>query len=164
VIGIVAKYADINNIKVDIVTTDKDLLQLVTNNVKVHLSIKGVSIMDEYTMENFSEKFNGLTPSQIIDFKALAGDSSDNIEGIRGIGDKGAIKLLLEYKTFENIVSNVNNLTLGLKTKIMDNLETGRLSYSLATIITETDIEINFENMMIKTPDQAALIDFLDER
>ena len=102
-----ATKANFDEIKV--VSGDKDLLQLVRNNVHVTLTKKGITDLDDYTKENFYEKM-GFKPSQVPDYKGLVGDSSDNLPGIKGIGEKTALKLLSEYNTLENIFSISNNI------------------------------------------------------
>ena len=90
--------------EITVLSGDKDLLQLVEGNIKVSLTIKGISELETYTEENFYDLM-GFYPSQLVDYKALIGDSSDNLPGITGVGPKTAIKLLKEYGTIENIIN-----------------------------------------------------------
>ena len=88
-----------------ILTSDRDLLQLIDDTTHVLLMKKGLSAMDLMDVENFKEKYN-LMPKQIIDLKGIMGDSSDNIPGVAGIGEKGATKLLVQYGSLENVYEN----------------------------------------------------------
>src|SRR5690606_9256848 len=97
-----AKDAGFDTVKV--ITGDKDLLQLVEGNSVVGITRKGVWELEEFNQDNFFEKM-GFLPNQVPDYKGLVGDSSDNLPGIKGVGEKTAIKLLSEYKTLENIFS-----------------------------------------------------------
>ena len=107
-IASVARLAEKENFdEIKIVTGDKDLLQLVRGNIKVFITKKGYSLLDEYNEENFYEKMN-IYPHQVPDYKGLVGDASDNLSGVKGVGDKTAIKLLSQFKSLENIISNVS--------------------------------------------------------
>ena len=118
-------YDDFEEIR--IITGDRDLLQLVNNKVKVCLTKKGIGELEEYNQENFFEK-TGLHPSQIIDYKGLVGDASDNLPGIKGIGEKTALKLLSAYGDFDEIVHNLEKIGGKTATLIKENVETGLLS------------------------------------
>ena len=107
--------------EVEVISGDKDLLQLVGGNVKVFLTKKGLTDLDEYNESNFFEKLD-FTPTQLIDYKGLVGDSSDNLPGIPGIGPKTATKLLKEYHTLENIIDNATNIKGKTGTLILENL------------------------------------------
>lgn len=161
IIGILAKKFSSENKIVNIITSDKDLLQLVDENTTVFISKTGVSKMVEYNYQNFSSLFYGLNPSQVIDLKGIMGDSSDNLIGIKGIGEKGAIKLLLKYKNLENVYENKDELSNSIKVKIMDNYEMGKLCKEIATIITRGNIDIDFTSLKRKDFDQKKLIAFL---
>ena len=160
IIGILSKKYSREGIEVDIVTSDKDLLQLVDNNVNVYISKTGVSDMEEYTINNFSEKFFGLNPSQVIDLKGVMGDASDNLAGIKGIGEKGAVKLLNEFGTLENIIEHKDSFSPSIKTKIEEGFEMGILCKEIATIITDYDLEIDFNSTLVKPPRWQELIAF----
>ena len=109
VIGSFSRIMNLNNIPVDIYTSDRDMLQLVTPLTTVRM-LKNGGIFDDFTYENFSQKFMGLTPEQITDYKGIAGDSSDNLPGVVGIGPKTAATLLREFKHLENIYENLDKL------------------------------------------------------
>ncbi len=139
-IGTVASLAD-NFQEVHIITGDHDMLQLVSDKVKVVFHKKGPSpfvIYDQKAL--FAEK--QLSPAQIIDLKALTGDSSDNYPGVKGIGEKSAVKLLQEFKSIEGILDNLDQLTKGLRTKIENDLDMLHLCRDLATI--RQDVPVTF--------------------
>ncbi|BDV02568.1 MAG: hypothetical protein HPAVJP_4570 [Candidatus Hepatoplasma vulgare] len=152
IIGIYAEAAKKQNYFVDIVTSDYDLLQLVDENVSVHLSKVGVTNMDDYTNENFYEKFNGLSPIQIPDLKGLMGDSSDNLSGIHGIGEKTAIDLLNKYYSIERIFDNVEELKGKTKEKILNGKKRGLKSKELAKIKLKGEIKPEFNSLLPKKP------------
>ena len=121
---------------------DRDLLQLIDENTSVWLTKKGISDIEEININNIVEKFE-LTAPQIIDFKALSGDASDNIPGVKGIGEKTAKSLLHEYTTLENIYNNIDNLKGSTKQKLLDNKDMAFLSKQLATIETNAELKIS---------------------
>lgn len=163
IIGTLSKKFSNQGIQVEIITSDKDLLQLVGEKINVHISKVGISDMLVFTKENFKELFLGLEPEQVTDLKGLMGDSSDNLPGIKGIGEKGAIKLLLEYKNIEGVFENVSNLNEVLKNKINDGKEMGILCKSIATIIRDAEINLEFEDIFISEIEKNKLIEFLRE-
>lgn len=141
IIGILAKKYQAKY-KVDIYTSDKDLLQLVDHSIDVCISKTGVSVIDKFTINNFGDKVFGLKPCQITDLKGIMGDSSDNLKGIHGIGEKGAVKLLLKYGTFEEMIINYEEKeTPSLVNKINLGKEIGLISKKIATIITDGDLK-----------------------
>lgn len=121
-----------------IYSRDKDLLQLVSNDTAIIFKDNKTKNYELITQENFEDIYE-IKPSQIPDFKGLAGDSSDNLHGIRGIGEKTAIKLINKYGSFENIIQNVNELTPSLSLKIKNDLESGIMCKKLAIINTHVD-------------------------
>lgn len=125
--------------EVYILTGDQDILQLVELNVSVALMRKGIGNYEVYNESNFVDKF-GLQPDQIVDLKGLMGDASDNIPGVRGIGEKTAMNLLTEYKTIDNILENIDSLTKGVQNNLKRDLEMLHLSRELATIKCDMDL------------------------
>ncbi len=163
IIGILA-HKNKKDSHVKIISTDKDLLQLVDYNVDVYLSKSGVSIMEEYNMMNFADKFLGLRPNQIPDLKGIMGDSSDNLKGISGIGESGAVKLLKQFESLENIIENVDKLTPAMQKKIAEGKEMGILSKHLATIIKENEFDVDWEEIKNLSTKYLELEQFLTEK
>ena len=133
-----------------IISSDKDLLQLITKTVNIKL-LKSKDYI-RYTEESFKEEW-GINPINIIDLKALMGDSSDNIKGVAGIGEKTALKLLHEYKTLDGIYENIEKIKGSTQVKLEMGKEDAYESYELATIYKEVPMEINIENLEYKQPD-----------
>lgn len=127
-----------------ILSGDRDLLQLIDDDTKVWLTKKGVSELDKVDEERLNELF-GLKPYQIIELKALMGDTSDNIPGVKGVGEKTAINLLSQYLDLPNIYANIDNITGKLKEKLETDKEMAFVSRQLATINTSCDIDIDFD-------------------
>lgn len=132
-----------------IISSDKDLLQLVTKTVNIKL-LKSKDYI-RYTEESFKEEW-GIDPINIIDLKALMGDSSDNIKGVKGIGEKGALKLLHEYKTLDGIYENIDKIKGATQAKLIEGKEDAYESYELATIYKEVPMEININDLEYKEP------------
>jgi len=164
IIGTLAQQVDKKQFDVTIVTGDRDLTQLTTDHVKVAITLKGVSDLEDYTPEHLAQKYDGLRPEQIIDMKGLAGDKSDNIPGVTKIGEKTAIKLLKEYDSVEGIYENISGMK---KSKMKENLvkekETALLSKKLATINTQAPIEIKVEDLKYEGADLDKLVPFYKE-
>src|SRR5690625_3174129 len=147
IIGTLAKHGQEEDWDVKIISGDQDLLQLVSDKVTVDLTKKGVSEVESYTPKMLLEKME-LTPEQIIDLKALMGDSSDNIPGVPGVGIKTATKLLKQYETLENLYKNIDEITAKkLKENLTTYEEDAWMSRDLATINTESPIEIKLEDL-----------------
>lgn len=151
------KYPDYNTV---IFSSDHDLLQLVDDTTSVLLMKKGISDMDVMTPEKMKEDM-GITPLQIIDMKALMGDSSDNIPGIKGIGQKTAVKLLNEYGTVENVLAHEDDLKGALQKKIREGHDSAMLSKTLATIRRDVDLDISIDECAFH-PDYPSLIRFFE--
>ena len=150
IIGSYAKIAEKAGLEVIIVSGDKDLTQLASDNITVYYTKRGVTEIDYYTPEFINEKY-GLTPQQIIDMKGLMGDKSDNIPGIPGVGEKTAIKLLTEYETVENVLENIDNISgKKLKERLTEGKEDAVLSKKLATIFTDVPVDNKIEDLTFK--------------
>lgn len=143
-IGTIAKKYS-SEMTIQILTGDHDSLQLVSENIQPIIMKKGMSNYEVYTLEKLLEE-KGLTPTQFIDLKGLMGDASDNYPGVKGIGEKTAIKLLKEYETIEGILENRANLSKGVRTKIEAELEMLHLSRKLAEIHCEVPVDINLSD------------------
>lgn len=137
-----------NHGQVSILTGDQDILQLLDDNIEVILMKKGFGNYAVYNSTVFYEE-KGITPLQMVDLKALAGDSSDNYPGVRGIGEKTAIKLLQQFQTIEGILENLESLTKGQRAKIQEDLEMLHLSRKLAKIHCEVPISCSLEEASI---------------
>ncbi|SDP58296.1 5'-3' exonuclease [Halobacillus aidingensis] len=139
--------------QVFLLTGDQDLLQLLQPNVNVVLLKKGYGNYAEYHEGSFTDE-KGITPQQMIDLKALMGDTSDNYPGVKGIGEKTALKLLLKYGSIEGILENIEELTKGQRTKIEDSLDMLHLSRKLAAIHCEADVDCSLEEALFYIDDE----------
>ena len=139
--GTVAKLAEKEGYQVTIYTSDRDFLQLVDNNITVNIIRKGMSDIVAMTPEVVKETY-GFEPLQIIDYQGLRGDASDNLPGIKGVGEKTAVKLIQEYGSFDNIIAHASEIKGKLGEAIVADQETGRLSRDLAII--KTDVPLPF--------------------
>jgi DNA polymerase-1 len=162
---LVAAYANLLNTsdnEVFVVSGDKDLLQLAKGNIKVCLTKKGITELDEYTESNFKEKM-GFESYQVPDYKGLVGDTSDNLPGIKGIGEKTAIKLLDQYKTLENIISNVNELKGKVQSCVLEHQNVGLKCKMLATLKSDFEVPYSLEEINKINPNYKELIDFFKQ-
>ena len=159
VIGSFSRIMNLNNIPVDIYTSDRDMLQLVTPLTTVRM-LKNGGIFDDFTYENFSQKFMGLTPEQITDYKGIAGDSSDNLPGVVGIGPKTAAALLKEFKHLENIYDNIDKLSSAKQKEKFINCKQQAIDCKeLATIFCNLFEEVDANMFIIKPIDKEYLIE-----
>ena len=131
---------------VAIVTGDRDALQLASDRTTVYLTQKGISSMSEMTPKAVEEKY-GITPSQVIDMKALMGDTADNIPGVPGIGEKTALKLLTQYKTLDNLYAHVDEIKGAQGKKLAAGKDMAYLSYKPAAIKRDVPMETTLEEM-----------------
>lgn len=145
-----------------LITSDKDYLQLIDENIKVILTKKGVTNIEEMDLKSMEEEY-GLTPAQFVDLKALMGDSSDNIPGVAGVGEKTGLKLLHEYKSLDNIYDNIDNIKGKLKEKLITDKMQAYMSQTLSRIVTDIPIEFNIEEYRIQDPDLQKLSDLYDD-
>ena len=149
IIGTIAKLAQKEGFEVDIFTGDRDYLQLVDDNILVYLTKKGISEIKLMNTESILEEYD-LSPKQLIDVKALQGDSSDNIPGVKGVGEKTALKLIQEYGNLENLYENIDNLKGKLKENLVNEKDKAYLSRYLGEIFLRVPIERNIEDFEIK--------------
>lgn len=151
IIGTLATQAENEKeLKTLILTGDKDSFQLVSPHVNVIVPIKGMSETATFDPAGVAAKM-GLRPDQIVDYKALRGDASDNIPGVKGIGEKQAVELLQKYETLDNLYQHLDELKPGQRTKLQDNKETAYLSQKMATIIRDMPIKLDLEACHIHT-------------
>lgn len=145
-----------------LVSGDKDLLQLINDNTTVWLTQKGISNVLKVNRDVLKQEFN-LRPEQVIDLKAIMGDSSDNIPGVAGIGKVGANKLIDEYDNLDNIYQNIDKITGSTQKKLIENKEMAYLSYKLATIKLDVDIDCRLEDFEYKFPFDKQAYDLMKE-
>jgi DNA polymerase I len=161
-IGTLAVQAEEQGIHSCIVTGDMDTAQLVTEKVVVYAMHKGFKEPIVYDRNKVIERY-GLQPDQVIDMKALQGDSSDNIKGVAGIGPKTAQTLLQKYKTLENIYTNLDEITGSAHTKLTKDKESAFLSQKLATIVTNVPITLDLKACETHDYDEEALTKIFQE-
>lgn len=143
-----------------IISSDKDLLQLITDEVEVKLLKTSGSI--RMTREEFINTY-GIEPKRMVDLKALMGDTSDNIPGVKGIGEKTAISLLKEYGTLENLYNNIDSVKGKVKEKLEQDKDNAFMSYDIATIYKEVPIDTDFEKIRYKGYDPLKYIEILED-
>ena len=141
ILGTISKIAEKEGVSALIVTGDRDALQLISDTTNVMLTKKGITETVLYDKERLMEDY-GLTPAHMIDLKALMGDSSDNIPGIKGIGEKTAKSLLEKYGSLENVLENASNEKGALQKKLIDGADSARMSYGIGTICREAPIDM----------------------
>ena len=149
ILGTIAKMAQKEGFEVDIFTGDRDYLQLVDDNIFVYLTKKGISEIKLMDNNAIFEDF-GISPKQLIEVKALQGDSSDNIPGVKGVGEKTALKLIQEYGNLENLYENLGNLKGKLKENLENEKDKAYLSRYLGEIYLNVPIDKNIEDFEIK--------------
>lgn len=162
IIGTLSKMAEGSNAEIKVISGDKDLLQLVSENTTVDITRKGITEVDSYTPKFLHEKL-GISPNQIIDMKGLMGDASDNIPGVPGVGEKTAIKLLKEYETVENLYEHIEEVSGKLKDKLEENKEQALMSKRLATIMRDAPIAIHVNDITYENYDKDAVIKLFKE-
>ena len=162
IIGSLSKLADENGMETIIITGDRDLTQLASEHVTIYFTKKGVTQIDKYTPEFIEEEY-GLRPEQIIDMKGLWGDTSDNIPGVPGIGEKTAIKLLKKYDSVEGVYEHIEEL----KGKQRENLENFKddafMSKELATIYRDMTFKFSLDDLKLPPEDVDAKIKVFKE-
>ena len=161
-IGTISRQAEALGYEVLILTGDRDAFQLVTDKVKVLLPTSGVGDLAAFGPEQVLEKM-GVTPAQIPDLKGLMGDSSDNIPGVPGIGEKGAVKLLAEFGTVENLYQHLDEVKGKLQDKLRENEKLARMSLELATINCDAPIDFQIEKCHLNMPDLPRLTKVLED-
>ncbi|MBR3251389.1 MAG: DNA polymerase I, partial [Erysipelotrichaceae bacterium] len=145
IIGSLAKKYDFDT---SILSSDRDMLQLIDDTTDVLVMRKGMSDIARMDEKALMEEY-GLKPYQIIDYKGLAGDKSDNIKGVEGIGDKTAVKLLTDYDTCEGIYENIDKIKGKLQEKLITGKDSCFLSKTLATIKTDVEIDHDLEEFKL---------------
>ncbi|MGM0873917.1 MAG: 5'-3' exonuclease [Bacillota bacterium] len=144
-----------NEMKISILTGDKDILQLLNDDVSVLIFQKGIGNYKHYTKQSYMEEFE-IEPHMLIDVKALMGDSSDNYPGVKGIGEKTAFKLINQYKSINGILESLSELTKGQKTKIENDLDMLHLSRQLAEINCQAPLQCLIEDSILNVNEEKA--------
>ena len=161
IIGTFSEYCNKDSEYVGtIISSDKDLLQLISDDVDIKLLKQKDYI--RYNRDSFYKDY-GIEPENIVDLKALMGDSSDNISGVKGVGEKTALKLLHEYKTLDGIYENIDKISGKLKEKLITDKENAYKSYDLATIVRDVPMEIDINDIVYKEVDTDKLNGLYEE-
>jgi DNA polymerase I len=158
IIGTLTRMADEQNVQTLVVTGDKDMLQLASENVTIAITRKGISEVEQFSPAAIDEKY-GLKPMQIIDLKGLMGDASDNIPGIPGVGEKTALKMLHEFGSVEEVLANTDSLKGKMKEKVETHKDDAIMSKKLATIFREVPLEHGADDIRYEGYQPAVLAD-----
>src|SRR5215468_4827809 len=156
VIATLATRADEAGIRTCVVSTDRDAFQLVSDNVCLMMTPRGVQDPQVYTPERVEARY-GITPEQIPDFIGLKGDTSDNIPGVPGIGDKTAGQLIAQYGSLEAVIEHADELSPARRKNITENADLARTSKELATMRRDLDIECDPAELVLEPPDRSQL-------
>lgn len=158
--SLVQKFSKNNDIYV--FSSDKDLYQLVNKNTTIIVPQNGNKDDVIITNNDFYDKL-GYFPNQVVDIKGLVGDSSDNLPGVKGIGEKGAIKLLKEFETLEGIYQNIKNHTNGIQEKLIASKDIAFLCKELATLDFNVNVPFNLDDLQFQEEANEILINFFKE-
>ncbi|AND41747.1 DNA polymerase I [Cytobacillus oceanisediminis] len=163
IIGTLSLHAEKDGYEVKVISGDKDLTQLSSDAVTVSITRKGITDIEEYTPAHIEEKY-GITADRIIDMKGLMGDSSDNIPGVPGVGEKTALKLLKEFGTLEELLDSVDKVSgKKLKEKLEEFRDQALMSKELATITREAPVEIKIEDVEYEGFEKEKVINIFKE-
>ncbi|MBO9339297.1 MAG: DNA polymerase I, partial [Chloroflexus sp.] len=165
VIGTLARQASAQGIDTIILTGDSDVLQLVDEHVRVALAnpYGGKTSVTLYDVEQVRKRYDGLEPAQLADLRGLKGDSSDNIPGVRGIGEKGAIALLKQFGSLDHLLAHIDEAPKRYQALLREQGEDARFSRQLATIVTDVPIQLDLHSCRLGTYDRAAVIALFQE-
>jgi len=148
--------------QITIITGDKDLMQLVNQKVSLFVPIRGLSETKTYDPIEVKEKL-GVTPSQVVDLKALMGDMSDNYPGVAGIGPKTATDLLSEYQNLDNIYAHLNEIKANIKDKLEKDKENAYLSQKLAMLVSNIPLDFKFKSARLNQDKLLGLLSLFEE-
>ncbi|WP_066050360.1 DNA polymerase I [Robertmurraya korlensis] len=163
IIGTLSKKAEEDGYEVKVISGDKDLTQLSSEKTTVAITKKGITEIEEYTPEHIKEKY-GLRPEQIIDMKGLMGDTSDNIPGVPGVGEKTAIKLLAEFETLEKLLESIDQVSgKKLKEKLEEFKDQAIMSKELATITREAPVTVQLDEFEYDEFDREKVVQLFKE-
>lgn len=162
IIGTLVDFGEKNNLKVSVYTGDKDANQLISSHTTIYRTVKGVTELDIYNEQTLLDKY-GLKPDQFRDFLGLMGDSSDNIPGIKGVGEKTALKLLHQYGTIEGLQEHQDEIKGKMGEKIRAGMEDALMSKKLATILRNIPIDVDLEKATYQGYDYETLKSFYEK-
>lgn len=162
IMGALSEQANAQNIESILITSDLDMLQLIDRDTKVYALKKGFSQIEEFDLAAFEKKY-GLKQSQFLDLKALKGDSSDNIPGVPGVGEKTATKLLQDYKTLDGVYEHLDEISGSLYTKLSTGRESAYLSKKLAEIWLDAPVKFDPKTADVRSLDRAKLREILEK-
>lgn len=162
IIGTLVDFGEKNNLKVSVYTGDKDANQLISPQTTIYRTVKGVTELDIYNEQTLLDKY-GLKPNQFRDFLGLMGDSSDNIPGIKGVGEKTALKLLHQYGTIEGLQEHQDEIKGKMGEKIRAGMEDALMSKKVATILRDIPIDVDLEKATYQGYDYETLKSFYEK-
>lgn len=162
IIGTLVDFGEKNNLKVSVYTGDKDANQLISPQTTIYRTVKGVTELDIYNEQTLLDKY-GLKPDQFRDFLGLMGDSSDNIPGIKGVGEKTALKLLHQYGTIEGLQEHQDEIKGKMGEKIRAGMEDALMSKKVATILRDIPIDVDLEKATYQGYDYEILKSFYEK-
>lgn len=162
IIGTLVDFGEKNNLKVSVYTGDKDANQLISPQTTIYRTVKGVTELDIYNEQTLLDKY-GLKPDQFRDFLGLMGDSSDNIPGIKGVGEKTALKLLHQYGTIEGLQEHQDEIKGKMGEKIRAGMEDALMSKKIATILRDIPIDVDLEKATYQGYDYETLKSFYEK-
>lgn len=162
IIGTISKKAKNEGFEVSIFTGDRDYLQLVDDNITVYLTKKGITDIKVMTKDEIKNEFS-LVPKQLIDVKALQGDTSDNIPGVKGVGEKTALKLICDYGSLDGVYENIDSLKGKLKENLLNEKDKAYLSRKLGEIFLSVPIEKNISDFKIVEIDYEKYVNILQK-
>lgn len=161
IIGTLVDFGEKNNLKVSVYTGDKDAFQLISPQTTIYRTVKGVTELDIYNEQTLFDKY-GLKPDQIRDFLGLMGDTADNIPGIKGVGEKTALKLLHQYETIEGLEEHQNELKGKMGEKIRTGMEDALMSKKVATILRDVPLDVDLKKVEYEGYDYDTLKSFYE--
>lgn len=161
IIGTLVDFGEKNNLKVSVYTGDKDAFQLISPQTTIYRTVKGVTELDIYNEQTLLDKY-GLKPDQIRDFLGLMGDTADNIPGIKGVGEKTALKLLHQYATIEGLEEHQNELKGKMGEKIRAGMEDALMSKKVATILRDVPLDVDLKKAEYEGYDYDTLKSFYE--
>ena len=166
IIGTLSHYCDENGYECDIVSSDRDDYQLLSPLVRLIMPVTrgGMSEVDVIDQKVLFDKY-GLKPDQMIDLKSIMGDSSDNIKGVAGIGEKGALELIKNFGSLDGVYQNIDSpiIKKAMRQKLIENKDMAYLSYKLAKICTNVPIDINYKDLLVDEFDRSKLLPVLEK-